>query len=93
MTKHIPSSLSIKTFAHLEEKKGEGGKLQTEYHAAKKAEYAKTAKLRELRLAKEAADRAAKQPAGSAPQRKSVKRLSSANACPPKARRSISWGL
>ena len=93
MTKEIYSSLAVKAFAQMEGKKHEGAKPQTEYHVAKKAEYAKTAKLRELRLAKEAAEREAKQAETKPTPRKSAKRSTAVGDIPPKARRSISWGL
>ncbi len=46
-------------FLNAQKKTAERGKAMTEYQLEAKAREAKTAKLRELRLAKEAADRAA----------------------------------
>ena len=87
------SSLAIKAFARMDIKKSEGSKPLSEHHAAQKAEYAKTARLRAMRLAKEAAEReAAKHDDAERPRPKTAKKKKVADA-PPKSRRSISWGL
>ncbi|WP_342360365.1 hypothetical protein [Terrarubrum flagellatum] len=61
------------------------------YQAAQRAEDVKTQKLKALRLAKEAAERAALATAEKPAPKKKAKKQSEPEI--PKARRSVSWGL
>jgi hypothetical protein len=93
MSKQNLSSLAVEAFARMDaNKKSDNAKKPSDYQAAQKAEYAKTQRLRELRLAKEAADRAAKELNPVAPKKKAASKKKPTDE-PPKARRSISWGL
>ncbi len=94
MTKDALSSLAVNAFAQMDARKTEASKTLTDHQVAQKAEYAKTARLRALRLAKEEAEREAKLAEPVAAPKKAVKSKAKAKpkAEPPKARRSISWG-